>query len=222
MITEENKLLLHHNSQNKIAMKIYLIVCLFCITLFSSCESCVQKAAKKDTDLSLSALEGVSESISEHGQTTSEKMTDALGSILKGSGKSIERQLNEHAAHVASVGGRTFVQAIDGLGEGVTTEYYEPVNSVTDLSSGVALQYFGKIKTNPVLDAYFIVVEKGNYSCEFDFLDPLENSILKRTATIEKINTEGRISVVSLALNDEELNKFTQTKTVNIKIRPQK
>lgn len=188
------------------------------ILLFSSCESCVQKAAKKATDLSMSALEGVSESISEHGEKTSEKMTDALGAVLKGTGKSVERQLNEHAAHVASVTGRTFVQALDGFEGGLLTEYYDVVPHGDDFSSGIALQYYGKIKDADVLDAYFIVLEKADYMCQFDFVDAKGKVLLKRESTIEKVNTEKKISVVSIALNPEEVKLFEQSAKTRIKV----
>jgi len=109
---------------------------------FSSCESCVQKAAKKATDLSISAIEGISESVAEHGEATSEKMTDALGAVLKGAGKSIDKQLNEHATHVASVTGRTFVQALDGFEGGLLTEYYDAVPHEDNFASGIVTAFW--------------------------------------------------------------------------------
>ena len=186
--------------------------------LFSSCESCVQQTAKKVTDLSISAIEGVSESVAEHGESASEKMTDALGSILKGAGKSIDKQLNEHAEHVASVTGRTFVQALDGLESGLLHEYYDPIPHEDDFISGIALQQFGKIKDAPVLDAYFIILEQGDYTCQFEFLDASGKVLLKRDAAIDKENTEKKISVVSVALNEEEEALFGQSKKTRIKV----
>lgn len=191
---------------------------LVAILSFSSCESCVQKTAKKVTDLSMSALEGVSESIAEHGESTSEKVTDALGSILMGAGKSIERQLNEHATHVASVTGRTFVQALDGFEEGLLTEYYDALPHEDDFPSGIVLQQFGKIKDTPVLDAYFVVLESGDYTCTFDFVDANGKVLLSRSATIDKVNTEKKISAVSVALNTEEEALFAQSKVTRIKV----
>lgn len=202
-------------------MKLQLFVIaamLVAILSFSSCESCVQKTAKKVTDLSMSALEGVSESVAEHGEATSEKLTDALGSILKGAGKSIDRQLNEHAAHVASVTGRTFVQALDGLEGGLLTEYYDAVPHEDDFSSGIVLQQFGKIKDTPVLDAYFVVLEQGDYACTFDFVDTKGKVLLSRNAAIDKVNTEKKISVVSIALNAEEEALFNQSAKTRIKV----
>lgn len=202
----------------KLQTQIIAVMMTAFVVLLSSCESCVQKAAKKATDLSMSALEGVSESISEHGEKTSEKMTDALGAVLKGTGKSVERQLNEHATHVASVTGRTFVQALDGFESGLLTEYYDVVPHEDDFSSGIALQYYGKIKDADVLDAYFIVLEKADYNCQFDFVDANGKVLLKRESMIEKVNTEKKISVVSIALNPEELKLFEQSVKTRIKV----
>lgn len=186
-------------------------------SLFSSCESCARKTAKKVTDLSMSVIEGVSESISEHGEKASEKMTDALGAILKGASKSIDNQLNEHAEHVASVTGRTFVQLLDGLEDGLLTEYYDTIPHEDDFISGISLQKFGKIKNTSVLDAYFVIQEQGIYTCQFDFLDADGNVVLQREATIEKLSSE-KTSVVSIALNEEEEALFGQSEKTRIKV----
>lgn len=200
-------------------MQVYVIaIMIMAIYLFSSCESCVQKAAKKATDLSISAIEGVSESVSEHGEKTGEKVTDALGSVLKGAGKSIERQLNEHATYVASVTGRTFVQALDGFEGGLLTEYYDAVPHQDNFPGGIALQQFGKIKDSPVLDAYFIILEKGDYACTFDFVDAKGKILLSRNAKIDKENTEKKISVVSIGLNTEEQGLFEKSVETHIKV----
>lgn len=191
---------------------------LVAMLFFSSCESCVQKTAKKVTDLSMSALEGVSESIAEHGEATSEKLTDALGAVVKGAGKSVDRQLNEHATHVASVTGRTFVQALDGFEGGLLTEYYDVVPHEDNFPSGIVLQQFGKIKDTPVLDAYFIIIEPGDYACTFDFVDTKGKVLLSRNATIDKKNTEKKISVVSIALNTEEEELFGKSAITQIKV----
>lgn len=188
--------------------------------LVSSCESCVQKVAKKTTDLGISAIEGISESIAEHGEQTSEKLTDALGAIAKGAGRSIERQLNEHAEYVASVTGRTFVQALDGFEAGTFNEYYDMIPHEDDFASGIVLQYFGKIKEKDVIDAYFIIIETGDYDSKFEFLDNSGKVLLTREATIKRVNTEKKIAVVSLALNSDELELFNQSKKTKIKVYP--
>lgn len=199
---------------------------LFPVALFSlsilvaGCEGCVQKVAKKTTDLGLSAIEGVSEAIAEHGEETGEKITDALGALAKGAGRSIERQLDEHAEHVASVAGRTFVQAMDGLESGTFTEYYDMLPHEDNFGSGIVLQYYGKIKEKDVIDAYFIIIEGRDYECKFDFVDNSGKTVLTRNASIKRINTEKKISVVSLALNNEELALFNQSVKTKIKVAP--
>lgn len=203
-------------------MKVRLFANIFLLAgalIISSCESCVQKTAKKVTDMSISAIEGVSESLSEHGEKTGEKVTDALGSLLKGAGKSIERQLNEHAEHVASVTGRTFVQALDGFEGGVFSEHYDMIPHEDEFDSGIVLQYYGKIKDTDVLDAYFIILETGDYNCEFDFVDAKGKTVMTRKADINKENTEKKISVVSLGLNADEKVKFEKSVKTKIKVR---
>lgn len=183
---------------------------------FSSCESCVRKASKKATTLAISAAEGVSEAITEHGEEAGEKLTDALGTVAKGAGKSVERQLNEHAEHVASVVGRTFVQSIDGLTKGLSTELYDEVQFTTNLPSGVSLNSFGKIKNKDVVDAYFVVTENGSYETVFEFLDKNGNALMTRKAEIYRTNTSKTYTVVSFAFNESEKQLFEQSNKVRI------
>lgn len=190
------------------------------VLFFAACEGCVKKAAKKTTDLGISAIEGVSESLAEHGEAAGEKVTDALGTLLKGAGKSIERQLEEHATHVATVAGRTFVQAIDGMESGVFTEYYSAIPHEDDFGSGIVLQYYGKIKDSPVLDAYFVVLEQGDYACKFEFVDANGKVLMTREATIEKRNTEKKLSVVSIGLNADEEKLFNSSAKTKITVAP--
>ncbi len=185
---------------------------------FTSCEGCVRKVAKKATDISISAVEGVSESLSERGEETSEKMTDALGAVLKGAGKSIDKQLDKHAEYVASIAGRTLVQTIDSLESGLLDEHYDPISYESDFVEGIVLQRFGKIKDSDVLDAYFVIVERGAYTCSFDFVDEQGNVLLSRKANIEEANTEKKFSVVSLALNSDESNLVAQSLKTKIKV----
>lgn len=201
-------------------MKNLILTILLCTTplLFNSCESCVKKTTKKITNLGISAIEGISEAIEEKGEKATEKATDALGAIAKGAGRSIDRQLDEHAEHVASVVGRTFVQSIEGFDEGLTGEYYDEISSTTNLASGVALDYFGKIKSKSVIDAYFLILEKGNYTCEFSFIDAENKVLMTKTATIDKTNVERKYSVVSFALNDSELASLNKAKNTKISV----
>jgi hypothetical protein len=187
--------------------------------LFNSCESCVKKTTKTITNLGISAIEGISEAIEERGENASEKATDALGALAKGAGRSIERQLDEHAEHVASAVGRTFVQSVEGFDEGLTNEYYDEIPNTTNLASGVALDYFGKIKSKSVIDAYFLVLEKGVYTCTFEFTDAGGGVLMTKTATIDKTTAERKYSIVSFALNDSELSSLNKVNNTKISVR---
>ncbi|MDR1203313.1 MAG: hypothetical protein LBL58_17020 [Tannerellaceae bacterium] len=196
-----------------------LTILLFTVPfLFNSCESCVRKTTKKITNLGISAIEGISEAIEEKGENASEKATDALGALAKGAGRSIDRQLDEHAEHVASVVGRTLVQSVEGFDEGLTNEYYDEIPNTTNLTNGVALDYFGKIKSKSVIDAYFLILEKGTYNCKFEFTDADKKVLMTKTAIIDKTGTERKYSVVSFALNDSELASLNKTENTNISI----
>jgi hypothetical protein len=201
-------------------MKNLILTILLCTMpfLFNSCESCVKKTTKAITNIGISAIEGISEAIEEKGENASEKATDALGALAKGAGRSIDRQLDEHAEHIASAVGRTFVQSVEGFDEGLTDEYYDEIPNTTNLTSGVALDYFGKIKSKPVIDAYFIVLKKGVYTCTFEFTDADGSVLMSKTAIIDKTDAERKYSVVSFALNDSELSSLDKAKNTKISV----
>ena len=191
------------------------------ILLFSSCESCVQSAAKKATDLTLSAVEGVSESLSEHGERVGEKATDAAGKLAVGVGRSVDRQLNEHAEKIASVAGRTVVQAVDGYVDGFNEEvkiHYDEIPYTPNFCSGVALDYFAKYKEKPVVDAYFLIMEEGTYKCKFECSNTKGRVFLTKDATIDKVKGERKYSLVSFSLNPEEVTAFADIKDVKITV----
>ena len=191
------------------------------IFLFSSCESCVQSAAKKATDLTLSAVEGVSESLSEHGERVGEKATDAAGKLAVGVGRSLDRQLNEHAEKIASVAGRTVVQTVDGFTDGFNEEvkiHYDEIPYTANFCSGVALDYFAKYKETPVVDAYFLIMEEGTYKCKFECSNTKGKVFLTKDATIDKVKGERKYSLVSFSLNPEEVTAFADIKDVKITV----
>lgn len=187
--------------------------------LFTSCESCTKKVAKKAANIGISVLEGVSEAVNERGEDVSQKATDALGTVAKGVGKSIDRQLNEHAEYVASAAGHTLVQTVEGLDKDVAGEYYTPITSINDLCEGVSLDYFGKIKSKPVIDAYFIILEEGNFKAEFNFIDNTNKSLMKKTAEINKADKAREFTLISFALNDDESDKLSNSSVVKISVK---
>ncbi|MDH6308680.1 hypothetical protein M2451_001246 [Dysgonomonas sp. PFB1-18] len=191
------------------------------LTLFSSCSGCVKKATKSVTELGISAVEGVAEAVDEHGERVSEKAADAAGKVAVGVGRSLDKFLDEHAEKIASVGGRTVVQAVDGFTGGFNEEvdtHYDKLPYTDNFCSGVSLDYFAKYKETPVVDAYFIIMEKGTYKCKFECTNNSGKVFLTKDAEIEKVAGERKYSLVSFSLNPQEEKEFTDIKDVKITV----
>jgi len=198
-----------------------IILSLLVIGLFSSCSGCVKKAAKSVTETGLDAVEGIAEAVDEHGARVGEKATDAAGKLAEGVGRSLDRQLDEHAEKVFSVGGRTVVQAVDGFVDGFNTEvekHYDVIPHTDNFTSGVSLDYFAKYKEKPIVDAYFIIMEGGTYKCKFECENTSGKVFLTKDAEIAKVAGERKYSLVSFALNPEEEKAFANIKNVKITV----
>lgn len=203
----------------KILLSLAFFTCIISISFFSSCSGCVKKASKKITETGLEVVEGISEAVDEHGDRVGEKATDAAGKIVEGMGRSLSRQLNEHAKEVASVTGRTLVQSIEGLDKGVSTEYYDEIPYSHDFSSGISLDLFGKIKSKAVIDAYFIIMENGSYDCSVDFLGDNNEVILTKNTEINKTVSDRKYTLVSFALNPDEEIKYNQRRGTKVSVK---
>ena len=191
----------------------------FCVTM-SSCEGCVKKTTKKVTNIGLDAIEGIAEAVQERGDSIGKKVFDAGGQLAEGAGRSINQQLNEHAEHVASVVGRTMVQTLDGLDEGITTEYYDELISKEDFCSDVSLDFFGKIQSKAVTDAYFIILKEGSYTFNFEFCaDNCKTPLLTKTAEYTRVDTDRKYTIISFAYNSDEEEIVTNAKCVKITVR---
>lgn len=191
------------------------------IGLFSSCSGCVKEATKKVTETGLEVIEGAAEAVDEHGARVGEKTTDAAGKVAEGVGRSLNRQLNEHATKVASVGGRTLVQTVDGFVNGFNAEvetHYDVLPHTDKFCSGVSLDYFAKYKTTPVVDAYFIIMEEGTYKCKFECTNKSGKLFLTKNAEIKKVAGERKYSLVSFALNPEEEKEFADIQNIKITV----
>ncbi|MFV0418368.1 MAG: hypothetical protein ACK5KT_06530 [Dysgonomonas sp.] len=188
------------------------------ITLFSSCSGCVKKASKKVAETGMSVVEGVAEAVDEHGSRVGEKATDAAGKLAEGIGRSLDRQMEEHAEYVASVLGRTLVQTVEGLDKGATAQYYDPIEFKHDICSGVSLDYFGKIKSKAVIDAYFIVLDKGKYNCKIVFKNSEGKEFLSKDTEIENPESKRKYSLVSFALNPSEEKEFANISEVKVTV----
>jgi hypothetical protein len=194
-----------------------LATCFAAIALFSSCSGCVKKASKKIKETGIEALEGVAEAVDEHGARIGEKTTDAAGKLAEGIGRSLDRQMDEHAEKVASVMRRTLVQTVEGLDKGVVGQYYDPIPYNANICTGVSLDYLGKIKTKAVVDACFIVLEKGTYKCKIE-LERDKGVFLNKNTEIEKPDAERAFSLVSFALNPDEEKLFDNAVTAKVTV----
>ncbi len=171
----------------------------------------------------MSVVEGAIEAIDEKGEHLAEKVTDVAGKAALGIGKSLDKQLNEHAKYMASVAGRTMVQGIDGLSEGLETElkaYYENIPYTEDFESGVEIIYFAKYMTLPVIDAYFVIPEDGEYTSKFECYDQNDQVFLIKNIDISRAaNKENKPhTLVSFGLNAEEEANFKNIKNVKITV----
>ncbi|NDV68374.1 hypothetical protein [Dysgonomonas sp. 25] len=185
--------------------------------LFNSCSKSsikekAKEATKTVTEVGMSAAEGIAEAIDENGAQLAEKTTDAAGSLALGAGRSIDRQLNEHATKVAAVAGRTLVQTADGLVDGVSDEvktHYVEVPHSENICDGVKLDYIAKFKQSAIIDAYFVIEKEGTYDYLFELYNKNNEVFLTRDATTVKdsVNT-GTRRIVSFALTQSELEKF--------------
>lgn len=210
--------------------KIFILAITLCsasilLFSFSSCSGCVKKISKKVTETGLDVVEGMSEAVDEHGERVSEKAADAAGKVAVGVGRSLDRFLDEHASNIASVGGRTVVQSVDGFTDGFNEEvkkHYDAIPHTDNFCSGVALDYFAKYKTTPIVDAYFIIMESGVYKCKFECVGPDGKIFLTKEAEINKIAGERKYSLVSFALNPEEEKLFETVANVKITVSKKK
>lgn len=208
-----------------------LIICsaaaLTLLFALNSCEGCVKSVTKKAAKVGISAVEGVVEAVDESGEKLAEKTTDAAGKVAEGMGRSLERQLDEHASKVASVAGKSTVQVVDGFLGGATTEisgFYDDIPHTENFPSGIALDFFAKYKTSPVVDAYFIIPENGKYLAKFECVDNQDKIFLTKEIKINKTSAEGnkKYTLTSFALNNEELQAFNDVKNVKITVTKEK
>lgn len=204
--------------------KILISLALFSaiVLAFNSCSGCVKKATKSVTEAGLSAVEGVAEAVNENGERIGKLTTDAAGSIALGVGKSLSEQLDAHASKVASVTGRTLVQSVDGLMDGISEEaktHYNVVPHSEELASGVKLDYIAKYKHASVVDAYFIFSENSAYTCKFDCYDKDGNIFLTKEIVAEKSEGDtNKYTMISFAMDRTETQKFEDLKEIKVTV----
>ena len=190
-----------------------------CIVL-SSCEGCVKNTSKKVTNAGLDVLEGVAEAIHERGDSIGKKVFDAGGEVLEGAGRSVNEQLNKHAEDVAEAMGRTLVQSLEGLEQGISKEFYEEFISKEFFCDDVIMTFFGRMKDKKIVDAYFTFLKGGKYSISFEFCnDNCNTTILTKTAEFIKTSDREESTIVSFAYTTEEEAIINQTKCVKVTIK---
>lgn len=191
------------------------------IVLFlPSCEGCVKNMSKKATEVAISAVEGVSEAVSEHGEVVGQKVTDALGLIAMGAGKSIDSLLVKHADGVAATAGQVLVQSFDGFTDGIAAGYYDKIGDVSVTASKnvvASVELLGKISAKPVVDAYLIIDGAGAYEINFVFEDANGFKLIEKSVEATAEGTK-KYTLVSFALTDDELAKWAKIVSVKIKI----
>ena len=199
---------------------IYMIPIVVGLIMLSSCESCVRNASKKITNAGLDVLEGVAEAIEERGDSIGKKVFDASGKILEGAGQSIDEQLDKHAENVAATMGRTLVQTVEGLEQGISKEYYEEFISKEFFCDDVEMTFFGKIKDKKIADAYFYFLKSGKYLITFEFCsDNCNTVILTKTAEFNKTSDTKEHTIVSFAYNTEEESIIDNAKCVKVTVK---
>ncbi|WP_101690776.1 hypothetical protein [Dysgonomonas massiliensis] len=180
--------------------------------LFTSCKGCVKDTSKKITEVTMSAAEGVAEAIDENGASLAEKTANAANSIALGLGRSLDKQLDQHAEKVASIGGRTLVQTVDGLLNGLDSElkeHYSTISYSENLVEGIKLDYIAKYKNASSFDAYFIINQEGTYTCTFEFCDTDNNVFLKKEGIATKTeDNDYKYTLISFALTKEEIQNY--------------
>lgn len=189
-----------------------------CLTLYS-CEGCVKKTTKSVTDIGLDVLEGMTEAIQERADTIGEKVIDASGKLAKGAGKSLNRQLDEHAEDIASAVGKTLVKSLDGLEKGLSKELYNEFTTQEDFCSDVSLVFFGKLKEKGITDARFNILKEGDYTFRFEFCnDNCKTVVLTKTAKHKIQPNDLKYTSISFAFNKNEEDILKSVECVKITV----
>ena len=198
----------------------YLVIIATGLIVLFSCEGCVKDASKRITNAGLDALEGVAEALQERGDSIGKKVFDASGKVLEGAGQSLGEQLDEHADDIGALAGRTIVQSIDGLEQGLSEGYYDEFISEKTLCDGVEMTLFGKIKNRNVVDAYFNFFEEGKYSIIFDFYsDDCKTVVLTKNANFTKTADYKERKRISFSFSTDEENLIDNAKCVRVTVK---
>lgn len=190
-------------------------VCALCLT---SCEGCVKKMAKKATEISLSAAEGVAEALTEHGEVVTEKATDAVGSIAKGAGRSIDRQLGEGL--VPEITGHMYEQKSAVISDDLKSAY-DQIKFVCDESQdGVDMEFLGALKAGPFAGAYLLMSDTDAYAVNIYCIGNDDKVSMVMNGDIQRTDPD-KVTLVALRfeLDDDHMARLKSAKQVRVTIR---
>lgn len=149
----------------RIAYAAVVAVAALCLT---SCEGCVKKIAKKATSITLSAAEGVAEALNEGGDAVAEKTTDALGTVVQGAGRSLDRQLGKDGIPV--IKGNFFTLTVEAM-EAVDRDMFDEIGfSYDHTQDGVNIELLGVFKSEPWAYFIFLIPSDDTYDVTISFM----------------------------------------------------
>lgn len=171
------------------------------IILFNSCSGCVKKVSKKITETGVSAVEGVTEVLDEN----AEKLGDATATIaikvIKGAGKSLDRELYIHAKDTERQGGSVVVTDITTIDVKELNSIYQKIAYEQD-GNGVSVKFVGKIDTMSVYDSFITFSKKGNYNCNIEVSNVSGHIVTKETQI--QIDSVPQSKIISFSANSLE------------------
>lgn len=194
----------------------YITLAVAAALCLTSCEGCVKKVAKKATAVSLSAAEGVAEALSEHGDVVTEKAADAVGSMAKGAGRSIDRQLGEGKV-VTEITGSMYDQV---LGDSVKAACDQIKFVYDETQGGVNMEFLGALKTEPSVLAYFMIPNADAYTVNISCIGGDDDELMAMKGEIQREDADKPTCVaLRFDLGDDEMERLKDAKAVRVTIR---
>lgn len=184
--------------------------------LFVSCESCVRKTSQKITELGLTAIEGASDALNEHGEKAGEKAVGAVGNVAKGMGKGLERFIKDYEFEEAHGDNDYVVISNDEVNLEDLGNDFEEINYSASLPDNVSIEYMGRFKENSSITTIFTIDKAGEYVSTFQFIDSKNKVLLEKKVDINKEAQDGKYTGVIFALSPSDTDKYNQSKKTKI------
>ncbi len=186
------------------------------VFLFTSCESCVRKTSQKITELGITAIEGASDALNEHGEKVGEKAVGAVGNVAKGMGKGLERFIKDYEFGEAYGENDYIVQSSDEINLESLENDFEEINYSASLPENVSIEYMGEFKENGSITTVFTIEKEGEYTSIIQFVDSKNKILLEKKIAINKEAEDGKYTGVIFALNPSDTEKYNQSKKTKI------